>query len=109
MLAAVCGNVLPSVVIVISLCTALNLVKNNPIVEAALLGIRPAVVGLIAYAAFNMAKTSLKDSFAFILCVTALAISIFAPAVGIIPIIFLGGIAGVASRAFRKIKFAKGS
>ncbi|SFL97892.1 chromate transporter [Pelosinus propionicus DSM 13327] len=104
MIIAVCGNLLPSVVVVIALCTAVALVRDNPVVEAAFLGIRPAVVALIAYAAFNMAKGSLKDGFAFTLCLVALAVAIFVPAVGVVPIVLLGGLAGLAGQKVKRMK-----
>lgn len=99
MLIAVCANLLPSVLIVGSLCAALAFVRNNPVIEAAFLGIRPAVVALIAYAAYSMAKNTLKDSWAIVLCAVALSVCSLLPSIGIIPVVFLGGLAGWLVRA----------
>lgn len=50
-LAATTGAILPSFVIILTICKVYDSFKKNKIVEAALKGIRPIIIGLIASAA----------------------------------------------------------
>ena len=65
---AVCatiGMVIPSFVIIIMVVLFLNRVDQNPYVQGALVGIRSAATGLIAYAAWKMARQVLKKGAVF--------------------------------------------
>ncbi len=53
------GVVLPSFIIVILVAKYSTRFKDEPVVQSVLYGLRPAVIGLIASAAFLVAKTSL--------------------------------------------------
>ena len=56
---AVLGAVLPSFLIILAIAMVFTEWKNQPLVEAAFRGIRPAVVALIAAPLFKMAKTAI--------------------------------------------------
>ena len=53
---ATLGETLPSLIIVILVCKSLEKFRNNPYVDAAFYGLRPAVTGLIAAAGVVMLK-----------------------------------------------------
>ena len=57
---AVLGAVLPSFLIILAIATVFTEWKEQPAVEAAFKGIRPAVVALIAAPLVKMAKSSVK-------------------------------------------------
>lgn len=56
--AAVLGNVLVPVLIILALAILFRHAHGNAVVEAVFKGVRPAVVALIAAPVFNMAKTA---------------------------------------------------
>ncbi len=58
---AVLGAVLPSFLIILLIAMIFQEWKEQPAVEAAFKGIRPAVVALIAAPLVKMAKTAMKD------------------------------------------------
>jgi chromate transporter len=60
-LSALFGIVIPTFGIIIILGSLLGSFQHNVHVEAALLGIRPVVVALIASAAYKMGKVSIVD------------------------------------------------
>ncbi|WP_240689338.1 chromate transporter [Ammoniphilus sp. YIM 78166] len=60
-LAATVGIILPTFIIILILTTLFLSVQHSPLVQAAFLGIRPAIVALILYAAYRTAKTSILD------------------------------------------------
>ncbi len=57
---AVLGAVLPSFLIILAIAMVFSEWKDQPAVEAAFKGIRPAVVALIAAPLFKLAKSALK-------------------------------------------------
>ncbi|MCR2820592.1 chromate transporter [Lederbergia panacisoli] len=59
--AALLGILLPTFLIVIILSITFIYVRENPIIDAAFQGIRPAIVALIAFAAYKIGKTALYD------------------------------------------------
>lgn len=60
-IAATVGIILPTFLIILILTSLFLSVQHSPMLQAAFLGIRPAIVGLILYAAFRTAKTSILD------------------------------------------------
>ncbi|HWR45626.1 chromate transporter [Sporomusa sp.] len=102
---SVCGNLLPSALIVLALSMMLLIVKSNPLFEAAFSGIRPTVVGLILCAAFRTGKTSLQSRGAKVLCVAASLVSVMVSD-ATIPVILAGGIIGYVSQVAMKCKSA---
>lgn len=68
-IAAMIGVLLPTFLIVMLLNIIFVSFEGNPHVKAAFLGIRAAVVALIAYAAIKIARTSILDKSTFILMI----------------------------------------
>lgn len=92
--AATVGVMIPTFFIVLCLGVFYAMFKENPKVEAAFEGIRPAVVALITYAAIKLKKSSLIDkttASAFVLSVMFLFFLNVHP----ISVILAGGLAGV--------------
>lgn len=96
------GNLLPSVLITLTLVSLLLKFNSNVYVQAALRGIRPAVVGLIGYAAVKLGKTSLQEKAAPFIALCALAIALFLPGIPLPLIIVLGAVAGLVILQIRK-------
>ena len=73
------GVVLPSFLIIWAIASVFSQFQNNPIVQAAFKGLRPAVLGLIIVAAISISKTSILSEYKSILIVigTVLALTIF--------------------------------
>lgn len=93
--AALAGVLLPTFTIVLILCMAFLQVKDEPKIQAAFLGIRPAVAALIAYAGFRVWRTAVKDRTTLILAVGSLVVLIVT---GINPVyaILAGIVMGIA-------------
>lgn len=60
-IAAMLGVLLPTFFIVVLLSILFIFVKDNPIVESAFVGIRAAIVALIAFAAYKIGLTAVYD------------------------------------------------
>ena len=75
LLGSLCGTIgviLPSFLIIIAIVEILHGIGNgNPYVNGALIGIRAAATGLIAYSAFKVGRQVLKDPFSWVLAVAA--------------------------------------
>ena len=76
---AMAGIVLPSAVALLVLMGFVALVKDNPVVTSMLRGLRPVVVAMLAYAAWDMAPNALKGYKTVAIGVVALAMMIFTP------------------------------
>ena len=93
--AATCGVVLPSLVIISIIAALFIRFDKNPVVEAAFMGIQPVVVALIIMAAVKVGKVCIHDLLSIILTgLTVALILIFQ--VNAIFTILLGGVAGTA-------------
>lgn len=94
-LVSLLGIVIPTFVIIIILGALLASFQHNIHVQAALQGIRPVVVALIASAAFKMSKVSLVDK----VCVSLFAVCVLAlmlfKSLNLILVIFAGAFLGV--------------
>ncbi|WP_313893225.1 chromate transporter [Psychrobacillus sp.] len=89
-IAALIGVLLPTFWIVVLLSIVFFLVKNNPYIEAAFIGIRASVVAIIAYAAYKVGLTSLYDKATWVIAVLSVVILYVLP---IHPVfVILGGI-----------------
>lgn len=93
-IAALLGNMTPSVVIILSLSVIFDKIKDNSYVISAFRGIKPAIIGLISYAAYKIGKTAIKDP----LCI-AIAILSFVCAIILhiepVKIIISGALLGI--------------
>lgn len=72
--AAMLGVVLPSFIIITIIAAFFSRFQDNPIVKAAFMGIRSAVVGLILMAAFKIGKAAIKDKLAVVITVLAVVL-----------------------------------
>lgn len=92
-IAALLGVLLPTFLIVLCLCFAFLAIRDQPKVEAALKGIRPAIVAMIAYAGIRVGKTALIDKTTFVTAAATIALLLFTgmnPAIVILIGVFLG-------------------
>lgn len=76
-LAALLGNMTPSVAIVLTLSALFSRISTYPMVKAAFRGIYPAIVGLISYAAYKIGKTAIKDWVCVVIAVLAFSLIMF--------------------------------
>lgn len=94
-LAALVGIVIPTFVIIIILGALLSSFQHNIYVQAALQGIRPVVVALIASAAYKMSKVSLVDKVCFTLCAVGILVLLLFKSLNLILLIFMGALFGI--------------
>ncbi|MCF6465031.1 chromate transporter [Clostridium sp. Cult2] len=101
-LACTLGTTLPSFLIILSIATVFFQFRNNPIIEKVFLGIRPAVVALIASAVYRLAKQSKFDYKKLSISIITTLIIVF---LGISPIylILVGGISSILYYKSKKI------
>lgn len=59
-IAALFGVIMPSAAALLALMGFVYLVKGNPLVSSALKGLRPVVVAMLAYAAWDMTPNAIK-------------------------------------------------
>ena len=91
--AATLGVVMPSVIALILLLKFVAYIKDNPKVKSMLKGLRPVVVAMLAYAAYDMSFGSLTNVITWLIGGVTLALMIFTK---IHPALFVvaGAIAG---------------
>ena len=70
-LAATIGVILPSFIIIIAIVKLLQGIGDNPYVQGALVGIKAAATGLIAFSAYKVGKQVLKKPFQWILALAS--------------------------------------
>lgn len=99
-IAALLGNMTPSVVIVLVLSTLFAKFSSYPAVKSAFKGIYPVIVGLVSYAAYKIGKTAIKDLTGLIIAVLAFCGSLFFN-LEPIPLIISGAAAGLAINSVR--------
>lgn len=91
---AVAAIILPGAAALLILLSFVAMVKDNPAVTSMLRGLRPVVVALLAYAAYDMAPAALKDYITWGIGIIALGLMIFTPIHPAV-IVVLGAVAGV--------------
>ncbi|MDR3602348.1 MAG: chromate transporter [Desulfosporosinus sp.] len=102
-LAALVGIVLPTFAIILVLGVLLASFQSNIHVQAALQGIRPVVVALIASAAYKMSKVSLVDiTSSAIFGIFILSLLLFKN-LNLIFVIFMGAFIGIMIRKISKV------
>lgn len=92
---AILGILLPSAVVLLALMGFVSLVKGNATVENMLRGLRPVVVAMLAYAAWDMAPHALKNVSTWTIGLVAMALMVFTPIHPAL-IIVMGATIGVA-------------
>lgn len=102
-IAALLGNLTSPVVIVLALTIVFTQFRNLPAVKSAFTGIYPAIVGLVAYAAFKIGKTAIKDFIGIIIMITAFAVATFVHNISPIPIIISGAVAGICITSLKSV------
>jgi len=98
-IAALSGVILPSAAVLLGLLGFVSLVKDNPMVTSMLKGLRPVVVAMLAYAAWDMAPNAMnmKEKPTIVIAVAALALMVFTPIHPAL-IIVAGAIAGIVMK-----------
>lgn len=76
---AVLGIILPSAVAILVLLGFVSMIRDNPMVDSMLKGLRPVVVAMLAYAAWDMAPNALKEYKTVAIGIVALGLMIFSP------------------------------
>jgi len=71
------GTILPSFLIILLVATVFFQFRNNPIISKGFMGIRPAVVALIASAVYKMAKKSDLNSIKLLIAIATTLIIVF--------------------------------
>lgn len=95
-LSAMLGIVLPTFGIIILLAALLGSFQHNLHVQAALQGIRPVVVALIASAAYKMSKVSIVDKTCLAICAVCILALLLFKNLNLILVIFVGALFGIA-------------
>jgi len=93
-LVAILGNLSPCVLIVLSLSVIFQQFSTEPSVQAAFSGIRPAVIALIAYAAYTTGKMSIHNNACRAIAILAFCAMMIAP-MYIVLIIVSGALTGI--------------
>lgn len=75
-ISATLGVILPSVIVITVIASVFVAFKENMIVQKVFAGIRSAVVALIAVAAWNIGKSSIKDAIGLIIAIGAFIASV---------------------------------
>ncbi|KLU59109.1 chromate transport protein [Peptococcaceae bacterium CEB3] len=94
-LIALLGIVTPTFVIIIALGVLFASFQHNVHVQAALRGIRPVVVALIASAAWKMSKVSLVDKTCVALCAVCVVALLLFKSLNLILVIISGALLGI--------------
>lgn len=93
-IAATLGMVTPTSVIIVLLASLFLGYQHLPIIQSAFLGIRPAIVALILYAAVKTGKTAIVDKITVFLGAIALIILLFVP-IHPIFVLLVGAMTGI--------------
>lgn len=102
-LAAVLGATLPSFVILIIVATFFLGLQDNRFVRAALTGMRPAIVALMASAVYDIGKNTIRSKQAAVLSIVAIVLLLV---VGLHPVLVIvaAAIAGLAVNSRRVLE-----
>ena len=92
--AALLGIVIPPVIIMIGMVFLYGLLKDNPYMARAMMGVRAAVVPIIISALVKLFKPAMKDLFCYLVALAALALCLFT-GMSTVLIVVLGAAAGL--------------
>lgn len=101
-IAAIMGNLSPSVGIVLILSVLFTKVGSYPEVQAAFYGLRPAIIALITFSAYKIGRAAIKDLYCIMILITAFSGMMFTQVDPII-IIVLGAFAGIAGAYLKTV------
>ncbi len=93
-LLALLGIVLPPFVIMIGVTFVYGLVKDNPFVADAMMGVRAAVVPIIISAMIKLFKAGMKDVFCYLIAIGGLLMCLFTGISNVL-IVVIGAVAGL--------------
>ena len=93
-LAALFGVIVPPFLIMIGVTVIYGLVKDNPYVARAMMGVRAAVAPIIISALVKLFKAGMKDAFCYVIAAAAMALSLFTDISNIL-IVVMGAAAGL--------------
>lgn len=102
-IAAMIGMIIPTFIIVLILASLFVFFQTNHYVLAALNGIRPVIVALIASAAYKMSKTTLIDINCWIICLACVAVLLFCQNINIMVVILSGAFIGIVIMKVKEI------
>lgn len=88
------GTALPSFLIILLIAMMFFQYRNNPIVEKVFLGIRPAVVALIASAVYKMYKSSQIKGIRILIAIASMLVIVFTN-ISPVYLILVGGIGAI--------------
>lgn len=94
LIASIIGISLPTIIIMLVICLGISKYSSHPLVHAALSGIKPAVIALIAFAAIRMGRRTLKDLFSWTAMSVCALLLLFTPIHPVL-VLVLGTIAGL--------------
>ena len=103
-LGAICsvlGAVLPSFLIILLIASIFHRFADLPMVQAAFLGMRPAIFMLLAYAAATLGRKTLQDKFSLVVAGAALLLLLLGVPTFIV--LVLAGAAGYFRRGGRNV------
>ena len=93
-LAALMGIVIPPVIIMLGVVFLYDLVKDNPYVARAMVGVRAAVVPIIFSALIKLFKSGMKDFFCYLIAIGGLSLCLFTKVNNVL-IVLMGAAAGL--------------
>lgn len=91
---ALLGVITPSILIILIIAHFFVQFQANPHVMRAFSGVKAAVIGLIAAAAFRAGKNAIVDRFGLVVAFVALILSAF-EIIPVVWVILLGGLSGI--------------
>lgn len=100
-IAALVGNLIPSTTIVLIISILFSHVSDSQIVQSIFNGIRPAVIGLISYAAYKIGTDTIDNCFSAIVFIFAFSFALFFHAQPL-KLIGCGAVAGIIYVKFMK-------
>ena len=102
---ALLGNLTSPVIIIILLSLLFSKIRDLPAVKSAFMGIYPTIVALIAYAAYKIGKTAIKDYIGLIIMLLAFLSSLIFNVSPILLIVF-GAVTGISISFIKNICLA---
>ena len=93
-IAALLGMVIPPFVIMLGVVFLYDLVKDNPYVANAMVGVRAAVVPIIFSALLKLFKAGMKDAYCYLIAAGALCLCLFTNISNVL-IVLIGAAAGL--------------
>jgi chromate transporter len=94
------GNVIVPCIVVLTFMLLFSLYGSMPIIQHVFYGVRPAIIGLILYSAYNMGKNSINGVWDLLLCLSAV-VSVLLLHINVILVIFCGAAIGITAHKLK--------